>query len=305
VAALPVPPAWDEVQVMLHDDTPWVLVNRSVSDVRRIPDGLAEQLSQALIGEVGRVLEEQGAWVRIRLEADGYIGWTRKNALHYASAAAIAQFRADCNAVLVAELAQLTRAPFPAADPPAEAIMGKLPFGVSLPLMERQGDWAAVRLPDGQPGWTRVAGLLLQAERPRPDQAGIMFTLDLIRRFVGVPYLWGGRSPFGYDCSGLAQTFWGFMGVQIPRDADQQFCAGAPVESAQPGDLVFFGDAANDALGRPVRITHVAISLGGDEIIHANGGSWSTAYNSLDPNSPIYRADLRESFMGVRRMTSD
>jgi cell wall-associated NlpC family hydrolase len=95
------------------------------------------------------------------------------------------------------------------------------------------------------------------------------------------------------------------MGVPIPRDADQQFLAGKPVESAQPGDLVFFGDPPDDVLNRPAHVTHVAISLGGDEIIHANGGSWNTAYNSLAPNSPIYRADLRESFMGVRRMTND
>ena len=124
-------------------------------------------------------------------------------------------------------------------------------------------------------------------------------TLALVRRFIGVPYLWGGRTPFGFDCSGLAQAFYGFMGVNIPRDADQQFQAGAPVVGApQPGDLLYFGESREDAR-RP--ITHVAISLGGDEMIHANGAAWGVSYNSLNPDSPLYRAWLRENLVGVKR----
>jgi cell wall-associated NlpC family hydrolase len=151
--------------------------------------------------------------------------------------------------------------------------------------------------------WVKEADLLPLSNRPKPSTAGIAFTLDLIKPFIGTPYQWGGRSPFGYDCSGLAQTFWGFMGVPIPRDADQQFRAGKIVKGTpRPGDLLFFsGD--DTALGDPRhnRITHVVISLGGDELIHANGGTWNIAYNSLNPASPIYRAALRDSLVGVRR----
>jgi cell wall-associated NlpC family hydrolase len=93
------------------------------------------------------------------------------------------------------------------------------------------------------------------------------------------------------------------MGVSIPRDADQQFRAGKVVKGKpRPGDLLFFGgDDSSLRDTRHQRITHVAICLGGDEIFHANGSTWSIAYNSLNPASPICRADLRKSLVGVRR----
>ncbi len=303
--ALPLKPAQDEVRVLLTDDTPWALVNRSVADVRREADGLAEQVTQALVGEAVRVLEtDSSGWEFVRLERDGYLGWVRGSALHHCSRDDVLAFQSACNVLVIAELAQAYLSPHPSPTRRGEGgEVGKLPFGVALPLVDRRDEWAAVRLPDERVWWVAQTDLLPIAERPQPDAAGIEFTLRLIRRFIGVPYLWGGKSPFGYDCSGLAQTFWGFMGVNIPRDADQQFRVGRPVEGApQPGDLLFFGKP-DDNVGatRHLHITHVAISLGGDEIIHANGGTWNTAYNSLDPTNPIYRADLRASLVGVRR----
>jgi cell wall-associated NlpC family hydrolase len=158
---------------------------------------------------------------------------------------------------------------------------------------------AQVRLPDNRLWWVESQGLLPYDRCPKPDAEGIDFTLRLMQRFIGVPYHWGGRTPFGFDCSGLSQTFLSFLGVSAPRDASQQFLAGVPVEGArQPGDLLFFGETLKN---KRVKVTHVAISLGGDEIIHANGVTWNTAYNSLDPQSPIYRGWLRSTLVGVRR----
>jgi pimeloyl-ACP methyl ester carboxylesterase/cell wall-associated NlpC family hydrolase len=296
--ALPAAPVEDHVVELLTDQSPWALVKRSVADVRRVPDGLGEQVTQLLVGESVRVLDTRGMWSLIRAERDGYLGWTRTAALHVCDRKVVRAYHKFANAIVQAGLARS----FDRVGRGAQLI-GALPFGVKLPLIEIKRGWAALRLPDDQVWWGKEADVLPLADRPAANPAGIAFTLERIKTFVGIPYLWGGRSPYGYDCSGLAQTFWAFLGVSIPRDADQQFRVGKIVKGKpRPGDLLFFGgDDANLADARTQRITHVAISLGGDELIHANGGTWNIAYNSLHPTSPIYRADLRESLVGVRR----
>ncbi len=298
LAVLPVEPVEDRVKVLLTEDSPWALVARSVSDMRRVPDGLAEQVSQLLVGEAVRVLEDRGYWMLVRSERDGYIGWIRASALRVCDRKTVRAYQKAANALVQIGLAHAFERPSAQADE-----VGKLPFGAALPIAENKRGFAAVRLPDDRVWWVRESNLLPLSERPRHNAKGIAYTLDLIRRFIGTPYQWGGCSPFGYDCSGLAQAFYAFMGVKIPRDADQQFSAGKLIDGTpRPGDLLFFGGDDDDLENaRYQRITHVAVSLGGDEMIHANGGSWNIAYNSLHPDSPIYRADLRESFVGARR----
>jgi cell wall-associated NlpC family hydrolase len=90
------------------------------------------------------------------------------------------------------------------------------------------------------------------------------------------------------------------MGVQIPRDADQQMRAAQPVSGAPlPGDLLFFGEQ-NGGGHRP--ISHVAISLGGSEMIHANGAAWGISCNGLESASPLYSAWLHDNLAGVGRV---
>jgi len=283
------------LQMLLTDATPRALVKCAVADVRREPRMLAERMTQARLGESVRVLAEQGDWVRVQCEHDEYIGWTQAVALHRAEEKFARDYLASCNVLVQGELVSAY------ADIARTRVVAKLPFASMLPMLESREEMIAVCLPDERVGWVTQDSILPFAQRPCADTHGILHTLDLMRRFVGVPYLWGGRTPFGFDCSGLAQTFYGFIGVAIPRDADQQFRAGQVVEgSPQPGDLVFFGEASalSDAFER---ITHVAISLGGDEFIHANGAARGVSYNSFNPRAHNYRAWLHEHFVGARR----
>ncbi|MBP7688439.1 MAG: alpha/beta fold hydrolase [Thermoflexales bacterium] len=288
----------DHIRVLLNDDTPWALVNRSVADVRREPRSSAEQMTQLLIGEAVRVLDTHDNWRLIRCEADGYIGWSRARALHICDAVAVTQYQSAAKWLIAAPLAAAYDRPSRSA-----AMIGQLPFGARLPIVEETPNFIWLRLPDGRVWWVARGDGLPKAQHPKPTKTGIAATLDRVGRFVGTPYLWGGRSPFGYDCSGLAQAFYHFMGVSIPRDADQQFTVGQPVDSTpQPGDLLYFSDDDDDLLDpRHANITHVALSRGGDEMIHANGTTWNIAYNSLDPASPIYNAWLKEHLVGIRR----
>ncbi len=288
----------NNLNILLNADTPWALVNRSVHNLRREPRSLAERLSQALLGEALRLLERRDEWCLVRAERDGYMGWIPDTALLVSSSNEVKRYQDSCTHIVQAELASAFTSP-PKAPGLSGEEAGKLPFGVSLPVTEETDGWSCVRLPDGRAWWVASTALIPLSQRPRPEAAGIAVTLALIRRFTGVPYLWGGRSPYGYDCSGLAQTFWGFMGVQIPRDADQQ-CRTVKKVTGKPksGDLLFFGEASGGG-HRP--ISHVAISLGGDEMIHANGAAWGVSSNSLDPASSIYRAWLADNLVCTGR----
>jgi cell wall-associated NlpC family hydrolase len=105
---------------------------------------------------------------------------------------------------------------------------------------------------------------------PPGEPAGTAEVIATAERFLGVPYLWGGCTPLGLDCSGFVQLVFALSGVGLPRDAYQQAVCGRRVarEALAPGDLLFFGqDGSRDA-----RVTHVALSHGGAGFIHARGG---------------------------------
>ena len=139
-------------------------------------------------------------------------------------------------------------------------------------------------------GWVPAADLRALAELPQ-DEAGrrAQIVADAAR-FTGVPYLWGGCTAFGIDCSGFAQLLHRLAGVIIPRDADMQFEAGRPVdEPFQPGDLLFFGE------GDGRKITHVGVSLGGWRILHS-----SRSRNGVQEDDVQAVEHLRESFVGAR-----
>ena len=303
-AALPEATVSSEaVEILLDKQTPWALVNRPVTDLRREPRSLAERVNQALLGEAVRILEPKETWSLVRTERDGYLGWIHTAALFPCSSEQVTAYQSAANVRVLAELLTAYQ------EPAHETNAGKLPFGINLPVEQQSGEYSQVRLPDGRLWWVESLGLLPQERWPKPDPEGIAFTLKLMKRFIGVPYMWGGRSAFGFDCSAFAGAFWSFMGIDIPRDADQQFRTGKRVEgSPQPGDILHFGDLADEEpderqIGRYAAINHAAISLGGDELIHATGAVWGVTYNSLDPASPRYRPWLRTHLAGVRRFS--
>lgn len=131
---------------------------------------------------------------------------------------------------------------------------------------------------DGEVGSASYQALLhrsLPAGTHKSYLAGQNGIVNLARQFLGVPYVWGGSSPNGFDCSGFVQYVYAQQGISLPRTADIQATAGYPVDKAdlQPGDLVFFA-------GDYVNISHVGIYVGDGKMIHAST-SYGIAYDSL------------------------
>jgi cell wall-associated NlpC family hydrolase len=293
-------PIANDIVVLSRPDTRWALSNGTLSNLRKAPSNKSEIMAQALFGEPVELLHQNGeGWWFVRL-SDGYLGWTVESYLSECAKSDALAYRTQADTLVLAGLAQAYTEP----EESIECLVGRLPFGVPVKVAERRSGMARVNWEGTPPLWVAQRDLLPMAERPRPDAAGIARTLELMSRFMGVPYLWGGETPFGFDCSGFAHTALEFMGLRVPRDADRQCFAGRPVEGEpRPGDLLFFGNAAADApeAERLGGITHVAVSLGGAEFIHATQITWGVQRNSLDPASPIYRAWLKEHLASVRR----
>lgn len=287
----------DRVRVLLDDSTPWALLARSVEDLRKQAAISTERVSQVRMGEAVRVLDTKGDWSFVQVVRDGYIGWLHTRSLHICTQAGVEAYQAECSVRIRAALTEAF------ASPSSQEVIGRIPFAVRLPGGAVEQGRQALTLPDGQTWWAAVEDLAPTAPAAGSASEQIMAALGLIQRFVGVPYLWGGRTPFGFDCSGLASTFWGWLGVQIPRDADMQFASLPAVQGAlQPGDLLFFGEEQEVLHGQwEFHISHVAISLGGDEFIHSNGTHWGVGFNSFAEDSPFFRAWLKENYRGARR----
>jgi hypothetical protein len=143
-------------------------------------------------------------------------------------------------------------------DDGAEQVTEALP-GEPLLVVETRDGWARVRTAYDYPGW------LLQAALGGEPDAGWLEPsaaepLDHARTLLGVPYRWGGMTRRGIDCSGLVHMSFRATGRLVPRDADQQEEAGAPVEEPRPGDLISYGEESAD---------HIAFWLGGGRILHS------------------------------------
>ena len=235
------------------------LMLRPVTSLHAEPDALSEQVTQALLGMEVSLLETYGGWARIRTP-DTYEGWCERLTLGELPNAWLAP---EGEWAEIDELWANLR-----AQPEyrrASALGATL--GVRLPLLERLDEgcgWVRLLAPDGRELWTEAQRVRQPSAPPRQRTARAIAATA--RRLLGVPYLWGGCSPLGIDCSGFVQLVLGLHGIPLLRDAHQQAEQGRPAPSPAAADLAFF------ATGRdPARISHVALMLDTDRFLHAAG----------------------------------
>ncbi len=218
---------------------PRAYVSHAIADLRAAPDDTSELIDQAHFGEPLTTLGESGDWVFVQGE-DLYFGWIHRQLI-----------RKDTHpsrALLVARHdATLRREPSDASE-----VVGDVGAGAAGYVVEK--GW--VRCANG---WVAVTDTVPNDRLPQryPTPEDLVATAE---SFLGVPYLWGGTSAHGIDCSGLTQRVYRLNGVGLDRDADQQALGGRRVDVAQPGDLFFFGTD---------RVTHTAIATGERTFIHA------------------------------------
>jgi len=241
------------------------VVRPPVANLHAQPSLRSELVSQALMGTPVGVLRVLPAWVLVRCP-DGYEGWMDSGALGPP---------APCEgpvAVAAEPLVNLRVEPSSRSAPTTT-----ISLGTALPVSEAKNGWIGVRLPSGAVAWAEAHRLA--THRPPASGDRIVATALLL---LGTPYLWGGTSAFGVDCSGLVQLVFGFHGVRLPRDAHQQAEATMPIGAEQPraGTLAFFAPQPDAPASE---VDHVGLCTGDGRLVHAQGGGRVVCSPLSDP----------------------
>lgn len=246
-----------------------VQILQGVADLRAEPSRESERVSQAIYGETLRAGERRDGWLRVQTP-DGYEGWVREMSV--------------ASAVYGAPTWRVT-ARFATLRDIAARPVTLAPFGAQLVGQSHAAGGAAVICaPDGESLLACLDDLEPLAEA-HPTRSRILAAVDL---FAGVPYLWGGRTPFGVDCSGFTQAVWTACGLPIPRDAYQQAdCEiGTLIDPDRMtmGDLVFF---RSDRHPHQRRVTHTGIVLDDGLFADSSGLRGVTIRHLVQITDPI------------------
>ena len=237
----------------------------SIVPVRAEASDKSELVSQLLFGDLYKVVENRKKWLRIRMQYDGYEGWIDRNQHNAIDEKTFVDLENAATAYVYDTVNML-------------AINGDDSHSIIL-----QG--STLYHPNNSTYWwfnkrIKSAGQVISQPQSKEKLVEIAFT------YLNAPYLWGGRNPFGIDCSGFSQIVYKLGGHKIPRDAKDQALLGEPlsfIEEAEPGDLAFFDNAEG-------LIVHVGILLENNFIIHASG---KVRLDRLDQHG-IYNAETRE-----------
>lgn len=241
-----------------HGEHTIAVITVPIANMYSTPSQDVDVVSQAILGSTVEVMEEKPGWDKVRTN-DQYTGWMPLQDIRqlgrgesaYASSGRLAQ------------VSSLTANLYRETDVTSHQPVLRVPFETRLEVIaEGKGDgsrWLQVRLPDQRTAWIQSGDVDLA-----PRKLSIEESIALGRRFLGLTYTWGGRSSFGYDCSGFTQMLVRSRGIIMPRDADLQSAwTGALAikrKKLRAGDLLFFGSADH--------ITHTGMFIGHGRFIH-------------------------------------
>lgn len=230
----------------------------SICPVRKEPSDASEMVTQMLFGESCTLLKIQNQWIKIKIDFDEYEGWVDLKQI---------QFTQNKSGLPSAYIQEMVDFVLYKNSPMALTIGAELPNFVENQFFIGEDSFAF----DGK----TTSGKL--------DKSHLV---EFGYKYLNAPYLWGGKSPFGIDCSGLTQMVYKLCGYKLPRDAHQQAELGEAlnfIEEAEPGDLAFFENESG-------KIIHVGILLQDNKILHAHG---KVRIDLIDHHG-IFNTDLKK-----------
>ncbi len=239
--------------------------------------------TQLLLGDRVRVVKLRPGWAKIVVpdqptpaDSRGYPGWVPRRQLTAAPPVSTAT-----RATVVTPLGWLRE------DAAGGARVLRVSFGTRLPVVGSTGSWVRVSTPTGEVRRIRATQVSVHAPADPALPAERAAVVASATSFVGLDYLWAGRSGFGFDCSGLTSLVYRVHGVRIPRDASPQSKAGQKVSRLRQGDLLFYADAGG--------VHHVSMSVGNGRMVHSP--RTGSQVQIIPRDTPAYAAE----YAGARR----
>ncbi len=245
------------------------IVDVSVGNMYDSPRYTTQLVNQVLLGHTVTVLKKSHGWYYIKSSIN-YLGWIEPGNIVRVDSAELASYNAAKKLIVTSVYATIHSTPQGNGMSVSDAVMADLLKPVSI-----VGASYKVELPDGRVGYISRSDVqdytqYLATHKPAPE--GIE---RVAMKLIGVPYLWGGTSSKGLDCSGFCKTVFRMNGIRLPRDASQQVHVGENIDpgpnfkNLKKGDLLFFGRKAEN--GKPEKIVHAAIYIGNGYFIQSSG----------------------------------
>ncbi|MCK9426818.1 MAG: C40 family peptidase [Ignavibacteriaceae bacterium] len=293
----------DEIKILPEDilgERIFGIVNISVANIRTKPEHSAEMATQALLGSIVKIYKKTNDdWYLVQTP-DNYISWVDGDGIQPVTKEEVENWK-NSNKII------FTKNYGSAIENTEERsnLVSDLVYGNLLKLVSSENNVCKVEFPDGRKAFIKDSEVEVFSDWLQNRNCTKENVVNTAKRFMGIPYLWGGTSAKGLDCSGFTKTVFFENRIIIPRDASQQVFVGETVNTEkdfsnlQAGDLLFFGFSATP--NRKERITHVAIYLGDNDFIHASG---RVRINSFERSKNSFSKHRLNTFICAKRIVT-
>lgn len=290
----------DEIQILPAKnlgENIYGIINLSVSNIRVKPDDEVELVSQSLLGTSVKIYKKQSGYFLVQTP-DNYIGWMDNDGVHPVNKSELESWKKSNKIIFIKEFGFAYSLPDEKSDRVSDLAAGDI-----LTVLGEENNFYKVKYPDDRIAFIQKLNCEKFNEWANKSNSTELDIISTAKLMIGIPYLWGGTSIKGMDCSGFTKTVYYLNGIVLPRDASQQVNTGVLVDTrngfdnCHAGDLLFFGTRATDSTKE--KVTHVGIYIGNSKFIHASG---RVKINSLDSSDLDFSEYRLKHFLRVKRI---